>query len=265
MNAREARTVLRGYRPGRQQDAQVQKALRQAEEDAELKHEFQRQTELDSRMSGLIQALPLPGGLLEKMKALEEENQKRRMDWRSALKQPTVLAALIGLGVMVGFLVYFWMDRMQNFPGRDAAFRMISSTEEMSGAELEPLITETGKLGDWFMLKYGLDDFSVPPEFGGMKTAGLRMFKQDGFPVAQIAVERPSDLGPFAESGLLFFIFRADDFGFKLAANRWYIVTQEDWVAAVHAEEKTCFMVAVRGTREQMEAFLKQVGKPPAK
>jgi hypothetical protein len=93
------------------------------------------------------------------------------------------------------------------------------------------------------------------------------MFKQDGFPVAQIAVERPRELGPFAGNGLLFFIFRADDFGVKLpSASRWYVLTQEDWVAAVHAEDKACFMIAVRGTREQMNEFLNQIPKQtPAK
>jgi len=265
MNAKEARTVLRGHRAGQQQDARLQKALRHAEQDNALKREFQQQTEFDDRMINLVESLPLPEGLLDRMKSLEAEPARRRLDWRAALKQPPVLAGLIGLVVMVGILIYFWMDRMQNFPGREALFRMLSTTQEMSGVELDPLITEAGKVGDWFLLKYGLEDFNVPPEFAAMKTVGSRIFKQDNFPVAQIAVERDRDLGPFPESGLLFFIFRADDFGVKLPSNRWYVFTQEDWVAAVRAEDKTCFMVAVRGTREQMDEFLKQLPKqtPP--
>ncbi len=255
MNAKEARIILRSHRPGQPQDARFQKAL--GEES--LKQEYQRQAELDNRVMSLVHAIPLPEGLLDKMTKVEPG--KRRLDWRSArsaLKQPPVLAALIGLAVMVGILVFFWLDRMQSFPGREAVFRMISTTQEMSGAELEPLITEAGKLGDWFMLKYGLEDFNVPPEFAGMKTAACRLFKQDGFPVAQIAIKREN------AAGMLFFIFRAEDFGVKLPSpDRWYIFTQEDWSAAVRgeAETKTCFMVAVRGKRQQLEDFLKSLSK----
>src|SRR5205823_2263293 len=141
---------------------------------------------------------------------------------------------------------------MQNFPGRDSAMRMVEITDEMSGMELEPKVAKAGDLEDWLFSK-GFDGYYVPPEFADLKTLGGRVFKQDGFPVAQVAIEKNS---------MLFYVFRAENFGVKIdPPEKWRIFEDEDWVAAVRAHDDTCFMLAFRGKRADMRNFLAAKGK----
>lgn len=260
MNTEEARAILAGYRTGQPADAKIQKALRLMEGDEVLKREFREQNEFDSGVLTLIQQIRPPQGLLQNISEGDAVPERPRID-KALLRQPPVIAALIGLAVMLGFLIYFWLDHLSSFPGREAVFRMIGVTQQMSGVELEPLITECGKLGDWLYLKYGLEDFNPPPEFSGRKTVGCRVYKQDGFPVAQVALEDPGSATSAAGSGVILYMFRASDFGVKLSAPKeWLIFEQEDWVAAVRGED-ICSMVAFRGTQSEMQDYIAALSK----
>ncbi len=260
MRAEEARSVLAGYRAGQPADGKVQKALRLLEGDEALGRAFREQSAFDNQVFAWIQTIKPPPGLLHRINDAAAEPVRPRID-KAILKQPPVIAALIGLVVMLGFLIFFWFDHMGSFPGRDAVFRMIGVTQQMSGVELEPLITECEKLGDWLYLKYGLEDFNAPPEFSGKKTVGCRVYKQDGCPVAQVALEEATGAEGMEGSGVILYMFRASDFGVKLSAPKsWLIFEQEDWVAALRGES-ICSMVAFRGTRSQMRDYLASLAK----
>ena len=154
--------------------------------------------------------------------------------------------------MVIGVLIYFGLDWMENFPGKDAAQRMIDMTEEMTGIELEPKIAEAGSLEDWFFSN-GYENFRMLPEFAHMKTVGCRVFRQDGYPVAQIAIENHNSL---------FYIFHADDFDVKLdPPERWKYFQQGEWTVAIRGDADTCFMVAFRGKRAEMKDFIAGLSK----
>lgn len=247
MNAKTAESILRYFRGGRHDDSdpRIQKAVRFTEGNPELKARFEEQKAFDSRVASAIEAIEPPSDFVEKIQELRL-SEGRPINWGAVLKSPAILSVGIALLVMLGWGIYIAMSRMEDFPGREATIRMIDINEDMSGVELEPKSAKVGELEDWLFSK-GFDGYYVPAEFRDFKTLGGRVFKQDGFPVAQIAVEK----------NMLFYAFHADDFGVSVTpADHWRIFQDDDWIAAVRSHEGACFMIAFRGKKADMRKFL---------
>ena len=252
MNLKLAQALLKCYRPGKPelQDPQIQKALRIAEGVPDMKAALDAQIEFDERQAKLIRSVVPSEPFLDKIDATLENIQKG-FQWNT-LKQPPFLAGAIALLVVIGVAIYFGLEAMENFPGRDSAEQMIDMTEEMTGIELEPKVTEAGMLEDWFFSN-GYENFRMLPEFAHMKTVGCRVFHQDGYPVAQIAIENRN---------LLLYIFHGDEFGVKIdPPDRWKYFQQGEWAAAIRADGDTCFMAAFRGRKAEMQDFIRSLSK----
>jgi hypothetical protein len=259
MNARIARALIPLHRPGRADaDSPLAKAVRFAERDAELVKALAGQREFDNSMLEVIRAIPLPDAVRKRLDEAGRPGTKR-LDWREAIRQPVFASIFVGLAVLVGLLVHFGMEKMSHFPGKENVVEMIESDDSLTGNDFERIETPAGNLGDWFML-HSLDRYDVPPEFAQLKTAGCRIFKQDGHPVAQIALPKPG-----AEVPVLFHIFRAADFGVEPAPQQWVIFEERfgksQWVAAVRGYGENCLVIAFRGEKPEMEKFLARSGK----
>ena len=247
MNLKGAQSVLKCYRPGKPgaSDPQFQKALRMAEGVPEMKAALDAQVEFDDRQAEIIKTVSPGEEFLNKIDGTLENLQKG-FQW-SVLKQPPFLAGLIAILVVIWVLVYFGLDYMAQFPGKESAERMIDMTEDMTGIELEPKVAEAGTLEDWFFSK-GYENFRMLPEFSNMKTVGGRVFRQDGCPVAQIAIE---------EHSMLLYIFHSDDFGVQIdPPERWRYFQQGRWAVAIRGDADTVFMVAFRGKTPEMKEFI---------
>lgn len=252
MNLKAAQSLMRCYRPGKMdsQDPQIAKAVKIVDGVPELKTALGAQIEFDDNQAKIIETMAPGEAFLDKIDSTLENLQKG-FQW-SSLKQPPFLAGAIAVLVVIGVLIYFGLDWMQKFPGRDSAEEMIDTTEEMTGIELEPKVTEAGMLEDWFFSK-GYENFRLLPEFVHMKTVGCRVFKQDSFPVAQIALE---------DHNSLLYVFHTDDFGVKIdPPDRWRFFKQGDWACAVRADGDTCFMVAVRGKTSEIKDYVTKLHK----
>lgn len=254
MNSQNAAVFLQCHRAGRSDDSRIRKALKAAEKDPQLQQQFQEQTEFDERVLRAVGAILMPEDLRARLDALQSESDTRRhMHWRSLIRHPAILAVAFAALVMVGVGVFIWREGRRDFEGKDAVSEMIDMTQEMTGMEMEPVATQAGKLEDWLFLKYGLEHFNVPEKFAGLKTVGCRVFRQEGHPVAQIAIEK---------NRMLFYIFRADDFGVQLKPpEKWNVFQQDDWVAAIRSYADKCFMIAFRGTEPQMNRVLAEMEK----
>jgi len=228
-------------------DSKIRKALRVAAKDADLKSKLDRQMELDARALEWIAGIELPEDLEEKFHSMGGADGPS-FSLKRALHQPPVLAVIIALLVMLGWFVYDAVIRADNFPGRDAVQQMLDTTDEMSGTELAPKVTEAGLLGDWLFSQYGFENYYVPGELSRLKTAGVRVFKQDSFPVAQIAIE---------EHQSFLFVFNADDFGVKISpGDHWRVFVVDDWCVGILAHEGNCVMVAFHGKKGEMRHLL---------
>ena len=187
MNAETARTLLRCYRPGKRAEARLEKAVRFAEEDPELKQMLGEQITFDEQISGVIHFIKPPEDLRQKLSELSVKPGAEKTRLRKQVIKPAVLTALLGVLVILGIVVFFVMDRMEKFPGREAVENMLGSANKMNGTELEEVSSTTGQLGDWFYMR-GYDGFEAPAELAALPVMGSRVFRIEGQTVAQVAV-----------------------------------------------------------------------------
>jgi hypothetical protein len=158
-----------------------------------------------------------------------------------------MLAVMLGVLVLVGWMVFATLERRENFRGRERVERLLSVTRRMSGAELEPVSMKTWQLGDWFYMR-GVDQFAVPPEIAPLSAVGSRVFRSGGYTVAQVAID---------ERNCLLYVFRAQDFDVDLPdGGDWRLLEDEGWVAAIRRQGRTCTMLTFVGTRAEMRDFL---------
>ena len=230
------------------EDPRIVKAVRAAEKEPALQEGLARQRTFDERQLTAVEQLMLPPALLARVASGEAAGAKA-FSGKAALLQPVVVAIVIGAAVLLGWGGVTLWNRAHSFPGKDNVARMVEVNDEMTGMEMEPKKDSAGALNDWFFDKYGFEDYYLAPGFENYDAVGARLFRQDGEPVAQVAIE---------QNNMIFFSFKAGDFGVNLGGNdQWHVFTDGEWVAAVSQHDEECFMVTFRGSRGDMEDFLK--------
>lgn len=249
MNLKEAQTFSKFHLPGggkaASQDPQMQKAVRLVETDPALKTALAAQVEFDGRQARLLDSIKPGESFLDKIDDTLEHLQKG-FQW-SAFRHPAFLAGAIAVLVVIGVLIYEWRDMQENFPGRDSVEKMVDATDRMSGKGLDAKTVQAGDLQDWFFNK-GYEDFHILPQFAAMNTSGCRLFKQDGHPVAQIAL---------AAHNAYLNIFHLGDFDVQLdPPDRWRVFEQGEWAVAARADAATGYMVMLKGKKSDMQDFL---------
>lgn len=251
MKSDTAETLLRCYRPGKSVDSKMEKALRLAEEDPELGRILRAQLEFDEQIIDVIHFIKPPENLRQKLGELSEKPRAEKARLRKQVINPAVVTALCGVLVILGIIVFFVMERMEKFPGRDAVEAMLSNASKMNGHELEDVTSTSGQLGDWFYMR-GYDGFESPPDLAGLPVIGSRVFHIDGRTVAQFAV------GNAEAMKCLVLQFHASEFGVQLPeAKEWKILTEGEWVGALRQHGDICFLIAFRGNKAEMDEFLK--------
>jgi hypothetical protein len=217
-----------------------------AEGDSALGEMLAAQIRFDEQISAVIHSIEPPKNLREQL--LAGTPPPKPLSLRSQLLHPAMLPVVTGLILILGFLVWVEIDRRAAFPGRESVERMMAIAREMSGVELEPTSARAGDLGDSFYMR-GFEGFRLPPELGRMQAAGTRVFKQNGHPIAQLALD---------PHNALLYVFYPDDFGVDSGhKKRWKVITREGWVAAIRESKGLCTVIAFRGDRAEMENFLK--------
>ena len=232
------------------EDPRIAKAARAAEKDAALQGELARQRALDERYITAVEQVMLPQALLAKL-AAGQATDGRKLSRKAVLMQPVVLATVIGAAVLLGWGGVTLWNRANSFPGKDSVVRMVEVNDDMTGMEMEPKKETAAALNDWFFDKYGFEDYFVPAGFENYQTAGARLFKQDEEPVAQVAIP---------DHNMVFFSFKAEDFGVSLPNDEWHTFKDGEWIAAVQQHDEECFMVTFRGSWGEMEELLKGKG-----
>ncbi|MEA3209551.1 MAG: hypothetical protein QOE70_2608 [Chthoniobacter sp.] len=254
MNADDAAALLPLYRAGRPIEKRIQKAVRMAEKDQALCEVLTLQMEFDEQIIDVIRSLQPPGNLGQK---LREANARAPLPARKIPAQafdPALLTAILGVLLIVGFVIWTVMERLEKFGGRDSVERMLSNTSKMTGVEWDVISTPAGGLGDWFYMR-GFEGFTLPPEISALPAVGSRVLRQDGHPVAQLALDR---------HGSILHVFRASDFGIDLPVGESWRVLEypPGWAGALRRQGDTCFLFAFFGTKEEMRQFLKSLKAP---
>jgi hypothetical protein len=167
------------------------------------------------------------------------------------------LTILIAIGIgFVGTIAIGWFiisERMSSFTGSERVSELLDSANGLNGDEFEPVNASAKDLEDYFFLKHGLEHYSVPKELGNLKAIGCRVTKFDGADVAEIMAVDAKET--------LLFLFQPKQLGVKIKPGRWEIIQGEYWVGALNGDGDVCCLVAFRGTRDDMKAFLRLEAK----
>ena len=179
----------------------------------------------------------------EQKAAEEEEEEEPRA------RTGTIVAAVsIGLIATIALIAYIVWDQMNTFRGADRVAELLDSANTLTGDEFEAVSTTTANLKDWFFLKSDMRWFAVPKEFADTNTLGCRVFKFQGADVGQILAK--------SDEEVLLFLFRPADLGVKIQKGKWAVVEGERWVGGVTAVDNCCFIVAFKGTHNEMQTYL---------
>jgi hypothetical protein len=226
------------------------RAVRAAVFCARGSHEFANQQSFDCAVAALVQSVPIP---LEIGDWFSSENPiaspKRR--WKRTAQNPAVLAIGIALAVIAGVFVLQFLEHRHDFPGAEAARKLLMVAGSARSVLLDPVRTDAGALGDLFFMKHQLEHYDVPPEFADFRTLGCRVFDDDeGHRVAQIWV---------IEKGMQFFLFPAErnaKTGAALSFSGWRYVEQEGWTGVVQERNGVCFMAALHGREKDLAQYV---------
>lgn len=246
MNSQTAMAHLAAYREGKVSDPRISKALRCIENESMMRERLAEQVAFDVSVMEMLSAIGSPEDLRHRLAAAKPAAVKGAAA-RPQHHLTAVLAVGLGVAIIICVLVFFQWQARKNFPGREALVKIASAANGMSGAELEPVVNSAGDLGDWFYMR-GFEHFRVPAELRKAPAVGSRVFKMDGHPIAQIAIDPHQSL---------VYIFDGEDFGVTLpGGDEWTIFSADDWAAAVRQYGPSMAMIAFRGTEAEMRDFL---------
>jgi len=175
-----------------------------------------------------------------------------KRSWKQTARHPAILAIALAMLVLAGIGVFFFFERLNDFPGSETAKRMLATASGARHLEFEKINTGAINLADYFFMKFQLEHFEVPIQFSDLRARGVRVFEdEDGVRVAQVLL---------AESGMQFFLYPArggdPPKAASLAKPRWRFVEDDGWAGAVEQRDGVCFMIAMRGSEQELRAYL---------
>ena len=242
MNVRTAETYLACHRAGMRMGSPILAALKMAESDERMRAQLEAQAKFDTQVMEAIHLIRPPDSLRKRIADCGAPRELRKHAWH-----PTILCAIAGVLLAIGFGVYLWMEQMAGFPGKENAARMVEQLGRMTGVELEPKHDTVAGLADWFMLR-GFDGMMVPPDVGALPAVGARTFQSAGHTVGQVAID---------QHATILNVFRASDFSVRLdAEDGWKFFEQGEWAAAIRQRGDVCTLLAFHGTAGEMEEFV---------
>lgn len=209
------------------------------------------QHDFDLALAGLVQQIAIPKEAEEWFVNASLLKGPQR-SWKKTARHPAILATALAILVMAGIGIFFFVERLHEFPGSATAKKMLVVANGARRAQFDPLNTDAINLGDYFFMKFQLEHFDVPMRFADFRASGARVFEdEDGHHVAQVLL---------AESGVQFFLYPAETAeprgGPSPGQAVWRYVEGEGWAGAVEERDGVCFMVAMRGSLEELRAYL---------
>ena len=216
---------------------------------ARASDEFANQQSFDRAVATLVRSVPVPPEIGE---WFSSENLVPRSKWKWKMAQnPAVLAVAIALAVIAGVFVLQFLEHRHDFPGAEAARKLLMVAASTRSVLLDPVRTDAGALGDLFFMKHQLEHYDVAPEFADFRTLGCRVFDdEERHRVAQIWV---------IEKGMQFFLFPAErnaKTGAALEFSGWRYVEQEGWTGVVQERNGVCFMAALHGREKDLAPYV---------
>jgi hypothetical protein len=232
-------------------DRAMRSALETARTIPEAAAALTAQHQFDVALANLVSRIPIPREAEEYfVNAALIKGAKR--SWKRTVGHPAILATVLAVLVLAGTGVFFFMERLHEFPGSETAKRLLSVAGSSRRSDFESLNTDAINLGDYFFMKFQLEHFDVPIQFADLRARGVRVFEdEDGKRVAQVLL---------VESGFQFFLYPSGNADPPRNPSNsrptWRYVDADGWAGAVEERGGVCFMIAMRGTEEELRSYL---------
>jgi hypothetical protein len=232
-------------------DRAMRSALETARTIPEAAAALTAQHQFDVALANLVSRIPIPKEAEEYfVNAALIKGAPR--SWKQTARHPAILATALAVLVLAGTGVFFFLERLHEFPGSETAKKMLMVAASSKLSQFERLNTDAINLGDYFFMKFQLEHFDIPMQFADLRARGARVFEdEDGEKVAQVLL---------AERGVQFFLYAANredppaERSDKSA--RWRYVEGEGWAGAVTEREGVQFMIAMHGTEDELRSYL---------
>jgi hypothetical protein len=197
-----------------------------------------------------VRSIPIPQEITDWVPSETLISPPRRT-WRNAARNPVVPAIGIAVAVIVGILAYRIHERLHDFPGAEAARKLLTVASSTRSVLLDPVKTDAGSLGDLFFMKHQLEHYDVPAEFADFRTVGCRVFfDEEAHRIAQIWL---------VEKRMQLFLFPAEKnpkTGVAREFSGWRYVEKEGWTGVVKERNGVCFMAALRGSEKDLAPYI---------
>ena len=216
-------------------------------QDPELQKKLGEQIAFDEQIVDVIHAIVPPENLKQKLTDLSAQPRAEKAGLRKQMINPAVLTAMLGVLLLVGVIGFLVKEKMEKFPGRDSVEGLLGTAAKMNASDIEPVSTTTDQLGDIFLLR-GYEGYEVPAELAKLPVIGHRLYRYDNRSVALAVLDDK-----------LFYEFHASDV--ELPEGDWMVLTKDDWVGAIRKRGDQCFLIAFRGAKADMHAFLESLPK----
>ncbi len=233
-------------------DRAMRSALESARTIPEAAANLTAQQQFDQALAKLTAQITIPKEVEEWFVNAELIKGAKR-DWKKTARHPAILATALAILVMAGIGIFFFVEQLHEFPGSVTAKKMLLVASNARHTQFERLSTDAVNLGDYFFMKFQLEHFDVPMRFADFRASGARVFEdEDGHRVAQVLL---------VESGVQFFLYPAGTGEKKDRSSTpgrpvWRYVASEGWAGAVEDRDGVCFMVAMRGSEEELRTYL---------
>ncbi|HEY2712094.1 MAG TPA: hypothetical protein VGI60_06230 [Chthoniobacterales bacterium] len=232
-------------------DRAMRSALETARTIPEAAAALTAQHRFDVALSDLVRHISIPREAEEWfVNAALIKGAKR--SWKKTARHPAILATALAVLVLAGTGIFFFLEQLHDFPGAGTAKKLLGVAANSRHVQFEPLNTDAINLGDYFFMKFQLEHFDIPMQFADFRARGVRVFDdEDGHRVAHVIL---------AERRVQFFLFAAEKThshgNKKLTRTVWRYVADEGWAAGVTERDSVCFMIAMRGTEEEVRSYL---------
>ncbi len=248
MNVRQARQILRAYRPSGEDDHEraVRAALKFSAQNPALEAEFQQQLAFDRALSAQLEAIFPPSSLTAELEASAVRFEAKR-GRRFSFRDPAMLAVGLAFLCLVGLLTWIFVGQ-SSFAGMQEISEMVARGDGAGPEQFTEIETSAAALTDWFVMKE-FDGFTVAPGLESAPVVGVRLFNYDDLPVAVAAISRPK---------ALFYVFEAQPLGLSLPARRWRTAAYGPGRKHAFAVQQIGNMAFVLTLREGGEAELKK-------
>lgn len=232
-------------------DRAMRSALETARTIPEAAAALTAQHHFDVALANLVRRIPIPPEAEEYfVNAALVKGTKR--SWKTTARHPAILATVLAVVVLAGFGAFLFYERLHEFPGSETAKKLLVVANTARRSEFEPLNTDAINLGDFFFMKFQLEHFDVPMQFADLRVRGARVFEdEDGERVAQVLL---------AANGVELFLYSAEKNDPREASKTrrpaWHYVEGEGWAGAVEERDGVCFMIAMRGSEDELRSYL---------